>query len=166
MAVQAALTGHLVLSTLHTNDSPGSVARLLELGMPAYLIKATLRGIMSQRLVRILCTACKVLGPTDMDAWEQLVQPFTVPAPERTARPVGCKICRNTGYMGRQGIYELLLNSPAVAACITSQMDARELRRVAMSEGMRTLRLAGATRIASGQTTVEEVMRVAPMFDA
>jgi general secretion pathway protein E len=166
MAVQAALTGHLVLSTLHTNDSPGSVARLLELGMPAYLIKATLRGIMSQRLVRILCTACKVFGPTDMDAWEQLVQPFTVPAPERTARPVGCKICRNTGYMGRQGIYELLLNSPAVAACITSQMDARELRRVAMSEGMRTLRLAGATRIASGQTTVEEVMRVAPMFDA
>ncbi|MFU8765062.1 MAG: GspE/PulE family protein [Haliea sp.] len=166
MAVQAALTGHLVLSTLHTNDSPGSVARLLELGMPAYLIKATLRGIMSQRLVRILCTACKVLAPTDVDAWQQLVHPFTLPAPERTARPVGCKICRNTGYVGRQGIYELLVNSPAVAACITPQMEARELRRVAMDEGMRTLRLAGAARIASGQTTVEEVMRVAPMFDA
>lgn len=166
MAVQAALTGHLVLSTLHTNDSPGSVARLLELGMPAYLIKATLRGIMSQRLVRILCTACKVLAPTDLDAWEQLVKPFKVPAPGRTARPVGCKVCRNTGYMGRQGIYELLVNSPAVAACITPQMEARELRRVAMAEGMRTLRLAGAARVASGQTTVEEVMRVAPIFDA
>jgi general secretion pathway protein E len=166
MAVQAALTGHLVLSTLHTNDSPGSVARLLELGMPAYLIKATLRGIMSQRLVRILCTACKVLAPADLDAWEQLVQPFKVPAPERTARPVGCKVCRNTGYMGRQGIYELLVNSPAVAACITPLMEARELRRVAMAEGMRTLRLAGAARVASGQTTVEEVMRVAPVFDA
>ncbi|MFO7552690.1 MAG: GspE/PulE family protein [Haliea sp.] len=166
MAVQAALTGHLVLSTLHTNDSPGSVARLLELGMPAYLIKATLRGIMSQRLVRILCTACKVFGPTDLDAWEQLVQPFTMPAPERTARPVGCKFCRDTGYMGRQGIFELLVNSPAVAACITPQMEAREVRNVAMAEGMRTLRLAGAARVASGQTTVEEIMRVAPMFDA
>ncbi|MDO8862784.1 GspE/PulE family protein [Haliea sp. E1-2-M8] len=166
MAVQAALTGHLVLSTLHTNDSPGSVARLLELGMPAYLIKATLRGIMSQRLVRILCTTCKVFAPTDPDAWEQLIQPFELPAPERTARPVGCKACRDTGYMGRQGIYELLVNSPAVAACITPQMEAREVRRVAMAEGMRTLRLAGAARVASGQTTVEEVMRVAPMFDA
>ena len=166
MAVQAALTGHLVLSTLHTNDSPGSVARLLELGMPAYLIKATLRGIMSQRLVRILCTGCKVFGPTDLDAWEQLVQPFTMPAPERTARPVGCKACRDTGYMGRQGIFELLVNSPAVAACITPQMEAREVRNVAMAEGMRTLRLAGAARVASGQTTVEEIMRVAPMFDA
>ncbi|MEQ9396321.1 type IV pilus assembly ATPase TfpB [Haliea sp.] len=166
MAVQAALTGHLVLSTLHTNDSPGSVARLLELGMPAYLIKATLRGIMSQRLVRILCTACKVFGPTDLDAWEQLVQPFTMPAPERIARPVGCKTCRDTGYMGRQGIFELLVNSPAVAACITPQMEAREVRNVAMAEGMRTLRLAGAARVASGQTTVEEIMRVAPMFDA
>jgi general secretion pathway protein E len=166
MAVQAALTGHLVLSTLHTNDSPGSVARLLELGMPAYLIKATLRGIMSQRLVRILCTSCKVFGPTELDAWEQLVQPFKVPAPERTARPVGCKSCRDTGYMGRQGIYELLVNSPAVAACITPQLEAREIRSVAMAEGMRTLRLAGAARVASGQTTIEEVMRVAPLFDA
>ncbi len=166
MAVQAALTGHLVLSTLHTNDSPGSVARLLELGMPAYLIKATLRGIMSQRLVRILCTACKVSAPTDLSAWEQLVHPFKLPAPEQIARPVGCKACRETGYSGRQGIYELLVNSPAVAACITPHMEAREVRSVAMTEGMRTLRLAGAARVASGQTTIEEVMRVAPMFDA
>ncbi|MEQ9462164.1 MAG: GspE/PulE family protein [Haliea sp.] len=166
MAVQAALTGHLVLSTLHTNDSPGSVARLLELGMPAYLIKATLRGIMSQRLVRILCSACKVSAPTDLDAWEQLVHPFKLPAPGQTARPVGCKACRETGYMGRQGIYELLVNSPAVATCITPQMESREVRSVAMDEGMRTLRLAGAARVAAGQTTIEEVMRVAPMFDA
>ncbi len=166
MAVQAALTGHLVLSTLHTNDSPGSISRLLELGMPAYLIKATLRGIMSQRLVRILCTACKMSAPTDLDAWEQLVHPFKLPAPEHTARPMGCKACRETGYAGRQGIYELLVNSPAVAACITPQMEAREVRSIAMAEGMRTLRLAGAARVASGQTTIEEVMRVAPMFDA
>ncbi|MBM69061.1 MAG: type II secretion system protein E [Haliea sp.] len=166
MAVQAALTGHLVLSTLHTNDSPGSVARLLELGLPAYLIKATLRGIMSQRLVRVLCTECKVLEPVDKDAWEQLVHPFPLAPPSQVARPVGCRACRETGYSGRQGIYELLVNSPALAACIVPDMEARKVREVAMSEGMRTLRLAGAARVASGQTTIEEVMRVAPLFDA
>jgi general secretion pathway protein E len=166
MAVQAALTGHLVLSTLHTNDSPGSVARLLELGLPAYLIKATLRGIMSQRLVRVLCTECKVLEPVDKDAWEQLVHPFPLAPPPQVARPVGCRACRETGYSGRQGIYELLVNSPALAACIVPDMEARKVREVAMSEGMRTLRLAGAARVASGQTTIEEVMRVAPLFDA
>jgi len=166
MAVQAALTGHLVLSTLHTNDSPGSVARLMELGLPAYLIKATLRGIMSQRLVRVLCTECKVLEPVDKDAWEQLVHPFPLTPPAQVARPVGCRACRETGYSGRQGIYELLVNSPALAACIVPDMEARKVREVAMSEGMRTLRLAGAARVASGQTTIEEVMRVAPLFDA
>ncbi|HAN27245.1 MAG TPA: type II secretion system protein E, partial [Haliea salexigens] len=166
MAVQAALTGHLVLSTLHTNDSPGSVARLLELGLPAYLIKATLRGIMSQRLVRVLCTECKVLEPVDEEAWQQLVHPFLLPAPAQVARPVGCRACRETGYSGRQGIYELLVNSPEVAACIVPDMESRKVREVAMSEGMRTLRLAGAARVASGHTTIEEVMRVAPLFDA
>ena len=166
MAVQAALTGHLVLSTLHTNDSPGSVARLLELGLPAYLIKATLRGIMSQRLVRVLCTECKVLEPVDEGVWQQLVHPFPLPAPAQVARPVGCRACRETGYSGRQGIYELLVNSPEVAACIVPDMESRKVREVAMSEGMRTLRLAGAARVASGHTTIEEVMRVAPLFDA
>ena len=166
MAVQAALTGHLVLSTLHTNDSPGSLARLLELGLPAYLIKATLRGIMSQRLVRILCNECKVFEPVDAQAWLQLVQPFDVPTPVEVARPVGCRACRETGYSGRQGIYELLVNSPALAACIVPDMESRKVREVAMSEGMRTLRLAGAAKVAAGATTIEEVMRVAPLFDA
>jgi general secretion pathway protein E len=166
MAVQAALTGHLVLSTLHTNDSPGSITRLQELGMPAYLIKATLRGIMSQRLVRILCAACKALEPVDLGAWRQLVQPFDLPPPATVARPVGCKLCRDTGYIGRQGIYEVLVNSPEVQACITPQMEAGRIREVAMAEGMRTLRLSGAVRVAAGQTTIEEVMRVAPLFDA
>ena len=166
MAVQAALTGHLVLSTLHTNDSPGSLARLLELGLPAYLIKATLRGIMSQRLVRILCNECKVFEQVDAQAWLQLVQPFDVPTPVEVARPVGCRACRETGYSGRQGIYELLVNSPALAACIVPDMESRKVREVAMSEGMRTLRLAGAAKVAAGATTIEEVMRVAPLFDA
>jgi general secretion pathway protein E len=166
MAVQAALTGHLVLSTLHTNDSPSSVSRLLELGVPAYLIKATVRGIMSQRLVRILCNKCKQMEDVDQDAWQQLTQPWQVEPPAQVARPVGCSACRETGYAGRRGIYEVLVNSPGVQAEITPQLETAAIRRVAMGEGMRTLRLSGARRVARGQTTIEEVMRVAPAQDA
>jgi general secretion pathway protein E len=166
MAVQAALTGHLVLSTLHTNDSPGSISRLLELGVPAYLIKATVRGIMSQRLVRILCPDCKSFSDVDLDAWQQLTQPWELEPPQQTAYPVGCKACRETGYVGRQGIYEVLVNSPAVQARIKPQLNAAKIRDVAMGEGMHTLRLSGASRVAGGQTTIEEVMRVAPLLDA
>lgn len=162
MAIQAALTGHLVLSTLHTNDSPGSISRLLELGAPAYLIKATVRGIMSQRLVRILCPHCKDYRELDLDAWQQLTQPWQLVPPERIAYPVGCHLCRETGYVGRQGIYEVLVNSRAVQAQIRSQLNISKIREVAMGEGMRTLRLSGAARVARGETTIEEVMRVAP----
>ena len=166
MAVQAALTGHLVLSTLHTNDSPSSISRLLELGVPAYLIKATVRGVMSQRLVRMLCSNCKELSPVDLDAWQQLTQPWKMEPPAQVARPVGCKVCRDTGYMGRQGIYEVLVNSPAVQQQITPQLETATIREIAMEEGMHTLRLSGAVRVAKGQTTIEEVMRVAPLLDA
>jgi general secretion pathway protein E len=166
MAIQAALTGHLVLSTLHTNDSPSSISRLLELGAPAYLIRATLRGIMSQRLVRILCSDCKEYGALDLDAWQQLTQPWQVDPPERIAHPVGCEKCRNTGYMGRQGIYEVLVNSRQVQEQIVPLLDTPRIRETAMGEGMRTLRLSGATRVARGETTIEEVMRVAPQIDA
>ncbi len=166
MAVQAALTGHLVLSTLHTNDSPSSISRLLELGVPAYLIKATVRGVMSQRLVRMLCSNCKELSPVDLDAWQQLTQPWKMEPPAQVARPVGCKVCRDTGYMGRQGIYEVLVNSPEVQQQITPQLETATIREIAMKEGMHTLRLSGAVRVAKGQTTIEEVMRVAPLLDA
>ena len=166
MAVQAALTGHLVLSTLHTNDSPSSISRLLELGVPAYLIKATVRGVMSQRLVRILCSSCKTFTALDLDAWRELTQPWTMEPPPQVARPVGCKLCRDTGYIGRQGIYEVLVNSPAVQSHITPQLETANIRKVAMSEGMHTLRLSGASRVARGETTIEEVMRVAPILDA
>ena len=165
MAVQAALTGHLVISTLHTNDSPSSISRLLELGVPAYLIKATVRGIMSQRLVRILCPQCKELVPTDEAAWKELTQPWALQPPQQMAKPVGCKNCRDTGYLGRQGIYEVLVNSRAVQELITAQIDTAAIRDVAIKEGMRTLRLSGASRVAKGETTIEEVMRVAPMLD-
>jgi general secretion pathway protein E len=166
MAVQAALTGHLVLSTLHTNDSPNSVSRLLELGVPAYLIKATLRGVMSQRLVRILCPHCKTMAPVEEDAWIQLTSPWKVAPPAQVARPVGCRECRDTGYIGRRGIYEVLVNTPAVQEQIHSQLEAADLRKVAMAEGMKTLRLSGATRVARGETTIEEVMRVAPVLES
>jgi len=165
MAIQAALTGHLVLSTLHTNDSPGSISRLLELGAPAYLIRATVRGIMSQRLVRILCPHCKDFGKLDLDAWQQLTQPWDLAPPQQIARPVGCPKCRDTGYVGRQGIYEVLVNSRAVQAQIKPQLNVSKIREIAMGEGMRTLRLSGAARVARGETTIEEVMRVAPQLE-
>ena len=165
MAVQAALTGHLVISTLHTNDSPSSISRLLELGVPSYLIKATVRGIMSQRLVRILCPDCKTFTPVDLAAWKELTQPWKIKPPEQMAKPEGCKTCRDTGYLGRQGIYEVLVSSRAVQEQISGHIDTTAIRDVAMKEGMRTLRLSGASRVARGETTIEEVMRVAPMLD-
>ncbi len=162
MAVQAALTGHLVISTLHTNDAPSAVSRLLELGVPAYLIKNTVRGIMAQRLVRILCPSCKQEEAVDEDAWVQLTQPWKVKPPASVCRPVGCQECRDTGYMGRQGIYEVLVLSPGIQELVLPHTEVDTMRKLAMKEGMRTLRLSGATRVANGETTIEEVMRVAP----
>ena len=162
MAVQAALTGHLVISTLHTNDAPSAITRLLELGVPSYLIKNTVRGIMAQRLVRILCPHCKVETEVDEDAWKQLTYPWKVKPPQKVCRPAGCQECRDTGYMGRQGIYEVLVLSPAIQEQVMPHTEIDPLRKLAMKEGMRTLRLSGASRVANGETTIEEVMRVAP----
>jgi general secretion pathway protein E len=162
MAVQAALTGHLVLSTVHTNDAPSTIARLLDLGIPAYLINATLLGVTAQRLVRTLCPHCKEEGHISNDEWQQLVAPWKVNLPAKIFRPVGCLECRNTGYLGRQGLYEMLLMSESIKDKVTSQCNLQELRRQAMKEGMRTLRLSGAQKVAAGLTTIEEVMRVAP----
>jgi general secretion pathway protein E len=162
MAVQAALTGHLVLSTVHTNDAPSTIARLLDLGIPAYLINATLLGVTAQRLVRTLCPHCKEEGHISNDDWQQLVAPWKVNLPAKVYRPVGCLECRNTGYLGRQGLYEILLMSETIKEKITSQCNLQDLRRQAMKEGMRTLRLSGAQKVAAGLTTIEEVMRVAP----
>jgi len=163
MAVQAALTGHLVLSTLHTNDAPSAVTRLLELDVPAYLIRATLLGVMAQRLLRVLCPHCKQPAQLDDEAWTRLVSPWKARTPTVTYRPVGCQECRNTGFIGRQGIYEILRLDDTVRAAIREDSDSTELRRVAIRGGMKTLRLGGARRIAAGLTSLEEVMRVAPV---
>ena len=162
MAVQAALTGHLVLSTVHTNDAPATVARLLDLGVPPYLLSATLLGVMAQRLVRTLCPHCKEAGEIKAADWQQLVAPWKVAVPQTICRPVGCLECRNTGYLGRQGLYEILLLSDSVKDLIGQNTSLQELRRQAMREGMRSLRLSGAQKVAAGLTTQEEVMRVAP----
>ncbi|WP_111642661.1 GspE/PulE family protein [Marinimicrobium alkaliphilum] len=162
MAVQAALTGHLVLSTVHTNDAPATVARLLDLGIPSYLINATLLGVMAQRLVRTLCPHCKEEDTISHGDWQQLVHPWKVSPPKTICRPVGCLECRNTGYLGRQGLYEILVLDDSLKGRIDANFNLQELRRHAMKEGMRTLRLSGAQKVAAGLTTLEEVMRVAP----
>ncbi|MCR6650362.1 MAG: GspE/PulE family protein [Cellvibrionaceae bacterium] len=165
MAVQAALTGHLVLSTLHTNDAPTSISRLLDLGIPAYLLKATVVGVMAQRLVRTLCKHCRVKTEVDPQDWESLVRPWKVNRPEFIYSAGGCLECRNTGYMGRQGIYEIMPLTESLQRNIHDDTDLNTLRQHAMREGMRTLRLSGAQKVAAGLTTVEEVLRVAPAVE-
>ncbi|MCR8922106.1 GspE/PulE family protein [Dasania sp. GY-MA-18] len=162
MAIQAALTGHLVLSTLHTNDAPSAITRLLELGVPAYLLKATLLGVMAQRLVRTLCPDCKEPDSIDEKAWQQLTTPWKAALPKQIFKPVGCLECRNTGYKGRQGLYEILPLSDDIQDLLDGDISIRNIRNQGIREGMHTLRLSGAQKVAAGMTTVAEVMRVAP----
>jgi general secretion pathway protein E len=164
MAIQAALTGHLVFSTLHTNDSASAITRLADLGVPPYLIAATVVGVLAQRLVRTLCTACKA---PDASVTQEVLDPMTRPwrlnSAPRAYKAVGCLECRQTGYRGRVGLYELLVLSPATSGHIHPTLDAGALRVQAVKEGMRPLRLAGAMKVAEGQTTVEEVLRSTPL---
>src|SRR5690606_17319146 len=163
MAIQAALTGHLVLSTLHTNDAPSAVTRLLDLGVPPYLLNATLIGVMAQRLVRTLCESCKQAADALPDEeWNALIAPFRAARPRRVYRPVGCLECRMTGYRGRSGLYELLRLDPDLRRLIDERPDLGAIRQRALRAGMRPLRLAGAQKIAAGQTTLDEVLKVAP----
>lgn len=166
MAVQAALTGHLVLSTLHTNDAPTAITRLLDLGLPAHLIRVTLNGVMAQRLVRTLCSSCKALDTVDEAAWNGLVAPFKAEPPKEIYKPVGCLECRNTGYKGREGIYEIMLPSGDLKRLINDHANVDDIRKQSFKDGSLSLRLAGARKVAAGITTVEEVMRVTPSADS
>ena len=165
MAVQAALAGHLVISTLHTNDAPTAISRLLDLGMPAHLLKATLNGIMAQRLMRTLCMNCRVQVATDAHAWQELVQPFKLAAPKQVYQPGGCLECRNTGYAGRQGVYEIMPLTKQLMSNISATGDIQTLRETAVKMGMKPLRLAGAEKVIMGVTSIEEVMRVTPEWE-
>ncbi len=162
MAVQASLTGHLVLSTLHTNDAPSAMTRLLDIGVPPFLINATVLGIVAQRLVRMLCPHCKQQGQLDDEHWQALVQPWKPRKPNAVYLPEGCLECRNTGYYGRAGIYEVLTLTPGLKALIRPDVDVAAIRKQALKDGMKTLRISGAQKVMAGLTTVEEVYKVAP----
>ncbi|MDR1646718.1 MAG: Flp pilus assembly complex ATPase component TadA, partial [Zoogloeaceae bacterium] len=168
MAIQAALTGHLVLSTLHTNDASSAITRLQDLGVPHYLINATLLGVLAQRLVRTLCPHCKKAVPiseTERESWHNLVHPWKANEPQQLYHPVGCLECRMTGFIGRVGIYELLLASPETRRLVGKETDATKVRDQASREGMYPLRISGALKVAAGITALEEVLRVAPPSD-
>ena len=163
MAVQAALTGHLVFSTLHTNDAPSAVSRLMELGVPSYLINATLLGVLAQRLVRTLCSNCKVKDESaSREALAEMVKPWQISGGYRPYKPVGCVDCRMTGFRGRMGLYELLSVTEGYKDKVTKEPNMEALRRQAVSDGMRPLRLAGALKVAEGVTTIEEILAVTP----
>ena len=162
MAVQASLTGHLVLSTLHTNDAPSAITRLLDLGVPHYLIQSTLSGVMAQRLVRTLCPHCKKPAPLDEDGWTALTAGLDVPRPAHGFAARGCLDCRHTGFIGRVGLYELLLITPELRKLIRSGMDLPAFTEACTQQGMQTLHEAGARKVAAGLTTIAEVLEVLP----
>jgi general secretion pathway protein E len=165
MAIQAALTGHLVFSTLHTNDAASAITRLTDLGVPPYLISATVIGVLAQRLARTLCPACKVRDDsTTRETLDGLAQPWRLSGGVRPYKPVGCQACRQTGYRGRVGLYELLVMGDEARRAVHPAHDMAALRRHAVKDGMRPLRLAGMMRVAEGQTTVDEVLRATPAW--
>jgi general secretion pathway protein E len=166
MAVQAALTGHLVFSTLHTNDAPSAITRLMELGVPAYLLNATMLGVLAQRLVRTLCKQCRQPDEAaSRDNLDAVVRPWKITGSYQPYKPVGCVDCRMTGFLGRMGLYELLTVSEAFKARLVAEPSIDALRKQAVADGMRPLRLAGALRIAEGLTTLEEVLTATPPLE-
>ncbi|AFC84658.1 type II secretory pathway, ATPase PulE/Tfp pilus assembly pathway, ATPase PilB [Frateuria aurantia DSM 6220] len=162
MAVQAALTGHLVLSTLHTNDAPSAVTRLLDLGVPHYLIQSTLAGVVAQRLIRVLCPHCKRPARQDPAEWAALTAGWDLPCPEQVQAPGACIECRQTGFLGRVGIYEMLPIGATLRARITAGMELGRIAAVARAGGLKPLRIAAARQVVAGLSTVHEVMSCLP----
>ncbi|HYE19580.1 MAG TPA: GspE/PulE family protein [Tepidisphaeraceae bacterium] len=157
IAIQASLTGHLVFSTLHTNDAPSAATRLIDMGVEPYLVSSSLEVVVAQRLVRVICKHCK--APVARDAYEIARQQFGDLVPPVLYKGAGCRECQNTGYRGRQGIFELMAVSRDVRTLIMDRAPAHKLREVAVKEGMRSLREDGWRIIRDGRTTVDEVMR-------
>ena len=160
ISVQAALTGHLVLSTLHTNTAAGAIIRLEDMGVERFLITAAVNGVLAQRLLRKLCSACK--GPVQLDA-EQLARlgmSVEVPKEAEVYEAVGCDQCKDTGYSGRSAIHELFLLDDEIQRAILDGSDANQLREVARAKGMATLYEDGMRKVLAGQTSIDEVLRV------
>jgi type II secretory ATPase GspE/PulE/Tfp pilus assembly ATPase PilB-like protein len=158
IAVQASLTGHLVLSTLHTNDAPASITRLINVGVEPYLISAAVNAILAQRLVRKICPHCKEeFHPSDEMKEFLTLQGFPDQA---TYRGKGCDRCRKTGYAGRLGIYELLVMDDALRDMVTRNPDVNQLRKLCRERGLVSLRDDGLAKVMKGLTTVDEILRV------
>jgi general secretion pathway protein E len=158
IAIQASLTGHLVFSTLHTNDAASALTRLVDMGVEPFLVGSSLVAVLAQRLVRVLCLDCR--EPYEPDDAEFRELGVRRPAQEVKAyRPVGCARCSQTGYRGRVGIFEMLLISDEVRALVTQNTDAKTIKRKAMELGMHTLRSDGARKVLAGITSVAEVLR-------
>ena len=166
MAIQAALTGHLVFSTLHTNDAAAAITRMADLGVPPYLISATVIGVLAQRLARTLCPACKQpdteLTREDLD---QACRPWRLKGRMQPCKPVGCLECRKTGFRGRTGLYELMVMSEPARLAVHPTLNISALRKQALADGMHPLRLAGVMKVAEGITTLDEVLRTTPAWE-
>ena len=158
IAVQASLTGHLVFSTLHTNDAPGATTRLVDMEIEPYLVASTLEAVLAQRLVRLICAKCKEEAPAEEA--DKLRQEFGDDVPEVLYRGRGCRNCQGTGYRGRQGVFEMMPVTDEVRALILDRASSREIRKVAIRQGMNSLRGDGWRLIREGRTTPEEVLRM------
>ncbi|MFC1750979.1 GspE/PulE family protein, partial [Pseudomonadota bacterium] len=166
IAIQAALTGHLVLASLHTNNAVSAITRLMDLGVPHYMISATVLGVVAQRLTRTLCPHCKQLAKPDIELWKTLSRPWTAKKfPEKVMSPVGCLECRQTGYSGRMGIYEIVSMTPSIKKLIRADnTDSTAIYHQAQQDGTRPLRISGIKKVAQGLTTLDEVFRIAPPY--
>jgi type II secretory ATPase GspE/PulE/Tfp pilus assembly ATPase PilB-like protein len=158
IAIQASLTGHLVLSTLHTNDAPSSVTRMINIGIEPYLISAAMNAVLAQRLVRRICQDCRRPVTNIKDSVAAYLKGLGA-SPDKLFQGAGCEKCRQTGYKGRVGIYEFLELDDDLRDVITSNPTLTDLRRAAREKGMRSLREDGLQKVADGLTTVEEIMR-------
>ncbi len=159
-AIQASLTGHLVFSTLHTNDAPSAFTRLIDMSVEPFLVASTVDGVMAQRLVRTVCKSCKegyIPDKADLPSDFPLEENGEVPT---IYQGKGCRSCRQTGYRGRTGIHELLVTSDAIREMIVNRENAVRIRSQALQEGMTTLRQDGWAKVLAGITTLEEVARV------
>jgi len=160
IAIQASLTGHLVLSTLHTNDAPSSITRLIEMGVEPFLVASSVLGIMAQRLVRTVCHDCARKYTPDDKELSEIGLTLEDLKGRQVFRPVGCPNCMETGYSGRAGIHEVLMVTDAIRAELMKGSDATMIRKVAISQGMKSLREDAAAKVIQGLTTIAEVLRV------
>jgi type IV pilus assembly protein PilB len=163
IAIRASLTGHLVFSTLHTNDAPSAFTRLIDMGIEPFLVASSVEAVMAQRLVRTICRHCKTEQKVDADYLRRIGFPEDEIGTAKFWHGAGCEECRQQGYQGRKGIYELLLVSEAIRPLIMNRANATAIAQRAMEAGMRTLRTDGWNKVKNGETTIEEVLRVTQM---